>query len=857
MTISNDNNKNGPYSGNGVTTRFERTFRVKNASELHVYETTLGITTEVTTGITKEDLTLDVGDVVFATAPPTGTNIMVIREKLFVQETDYSAQGKVPPVQVEDDVDETVMLMQDINERVSRSISVDIASDDPDTFVPEANTLLGFDALKQPFASAGTGGVPTSPFMATFVQATTGWEGRDVLDVDARVLSKSAAYTAVAGDRSKLIRGTATMTLSLEAAADLGDGWFIDVYASAGTLTIDPDAAETINGIATLEMRSGHSTRVSCDGTSFHAHLLGAPKVYDDYAAFAASTEGSRGVGAIWEVRSPAGFDAYEEAPTAATDHDLPIGGGASSGGVKWYVKTLASPSILKTRTGNVRKFGAGHGDTAEDTLAFQAAIDYVAIASLGGVVEVPENEYFINDDLVFPAGSSVSLKGEGRNTSYVNTGLTGFDLTKKMFRFDGTGGSPCEQVTIADLTLRARYFGYGIFAANCFPKLVIRDVDVQIPGSYGVYLDDCWTAALYSVEVDGQNSTDSYGIYVNNANDVTLYNPRIYNMKNSVPSTAIKATSCENFNIYGGDIENCPRGVHVALGGAFGGPVLISGIYFEPRGMSAFDAGQPNDHILIEGAASGEGTVTVEANLFQAGNDPANIAYNAVTARNLGVLNLRGNTWQKAKYTAGGEGENYFVDADSTVLKVIETGNYLVSTALGDLRNVNAAVINSIDNIHGNGDTEKSSGHAAFLAVNSSGSTNVTGDGTAVTVGFDSEIFDRGSNYDNTTDTFTAPNDGYYSFSATVRIEGLAAAGTLGQGKLELVTSNATYLIENVNVENVKASDDKYSFNGTVLAEMEAGDTAYMRLTVSGGTKVVDITGVNRITSFSGHLVI
>ena len=73
----------------------------------------------------------------------------------------------------------------------------------------------------------------------------------------------------------------------------------------------------------------------------------------------------------------------------------------------------------------------------------------------------------------------------------------------------------------------------------------------------------------------------------------------------------------------------------------------------------------------------------------------------------------------------------------------------------------------------------------------------------------------------------------------------------------MELVTSNATYLIENVNVENVKASDDKYSFNGTVLAEMEAGDTAYMRLTVSGGTKVVDITGVNRITSFSGHLVI
>lgn len=184
MTISNDNNKNGPYSGNGVTTRFERTFRVKNASELHVYETTLGVTTEVTTGITKEDITLDTGDVVFDTAPATGTTILLIREKLFVQETDYSAQGKVSPEQVEDDVDETVMLIQDLNERLARAISVDPESDNPNTFTPLANTFLAFNALLQPFASPGVSGAPTSPYMATLLDDVDPDEAKSTLEID-------------------------------------------------------------------------------------------------------------------------------------------------------------------------------------------------------------------------------------------------------------------------------------------------------------------------------------------------------------------------------------------------------------------------------------------------------------------------------------------------------------------------------------------------------------------------------------------------------------------------------------------------------------------------------------------------
>lgn len=92
---------------------------------------------------------------------------------------------------------------------------------------------------------------------------------RDNLFISGKVLSKSAGYTAVAGDRAKLINCTATLTLALTAAATLGDGWFAIVKASTGDVTIDPNASETIDGAATLVVYEGQSATITCNGTAF------------------------------------------------------------------------------------------------------------------------------------------------------------------------------------------------------------------------------------------------------------------------------------------------------------------------------------------------------------------------------------------------------------------------------------------------------------------------------------------------------------------------------------------------------------------------------------------------------------
>lgn len=84
-------------------------------------------------------------------------------------------------------------------------------------------------------------------------------------------IDKDAAYTVVAGDKGKVINATTgTWTLSLTAAATLGDGFAFGVLNSgAGTITIDPNASETIDGATTKTVAAGKFVVVYCDGTKF------------------------------------------------------------------------------------------------------------------------------------------------------------------------------------------------------------------------------------------------------------------------------------------------------------------------------------------------------------------------------------------------------------------------------------------------------------------------------------------------------------------------------------------------------------------------------------------------------------
>jgi len=142
-----------------------------------------------------------------------------------------------------------------------------------------------------------------------------------------------------------------------------------------------------------------------------------------------------------------------------------------------------------------------------------------------------------------------------------------------------------------------------------------------------------------------------------------------------------------------------------------------------------------------------------------------------------------------------------------------------------------------------------------SFLAYSASNQASKTGDGTNHTVIFDTEIFDRGGDFDNTTYTFTAPVTGVYRFSATVRFDD---GGGASRWDTFLVTSNRTYNLSTSGNGHSPGGGQGFVHTGSTLADMDAADTAFIRINASGsGSADEGYYGVGgTVTFFSGELV-
>lgn len=84
--------------------------------------------------------------------------------------------------------------------------------------------------------------------------------------------SARTSNTALAvADLGALIDASGTWTQTLVAAATLGAGWSCwFANSGTGTITIDPNGSETIDGRTTITAYPGESFLIQCDGTAFH-----------------------------------------------------------------------------------------------------------------------------------------------------------------------------------------------------------------------------------------------------------------------------------------------------------------------------------------------------------------------------------------------------------------------------------------------------------------------------------------------------------------------------------------------------------------------------------------------------------
>jgi len=133
-----------------------------------------------------------------------------------------------------------------------------------------------------------------------------------------------------------------------------------------------------------------------------------------------------------------------------------------------------------------------------------------------------------------------------------------------------------------------------------------------------------------------------------------------------------------------------------------------------------------------------------------------------------------------------------------------------------------------------------------AFLARPASDQDGIAINADIVVV-FGTEIFDQ--NADFSSNTFTAPVDGRYHLDTSIYCEYIDTGASLVY--VTIVTSNRTYF--NVIDPNFSADATYWTFLMSVLADMDANDTAQVKFTQIGGTAQAN---VHRDSHFSGYLV-
>jgi hypothetical protein len=191
------------------------------------------------------------------------------------------------------------------------------------------------------------------------------------------------------------------------------------------------------------------------------------------------------------------------------------------------------------------------------------------------------------------------------------------------------------------------------------------------------------------------------------------------------------------------------------------------------------------------------------------------------------GLLCQQGGANKFAVYNANNDG--YY---DATSNHVFRTGGAISGTERMRIDSTGAVTIPS---------------QPAFSATKSSKQSNVAIN-SQVTVVFDTEVFDQ--NADFSSNTFTAPVTGKYQLNLSLYTNEIDSAADYYMAVIK--TSNREY--QNVIDPGVLASDPVYWNQGvSVLADMDANDTAYVFIQQGNGNQQTDVATPS---FFSGYLV-
>lgn len=169
-------------TGNGVTTVFPYSFRILTSADLEVrLDGVLQSSGYTVSGIGAASG----GNITFSSAPGNGVQVLRQRVATFNRSTDYQRGGAFSEETVDNDFDRAIMLAQQLDDRLGRTLRAPATDTAYPSELPSASarasSVLGFDATGQPTTYSAASAV-TDATSITFLQSGTGAVSRTLQD---------------------------------------------------------------------------------------------------------------------------------------------------------------------------------------------------------------------------------------------------------------------------------------------------------------------------------------------------------------------------------------------------------------------------------------------------------------------------------------------------------------------------------------------------------------------------------------------------------------------------------------------------------------------------------------------------